>query len=131
VHFGLKTLAALDEQWKATRYHGDEDLVFGHPFLGTPLDPAELTRSQLKAALKKAGITKRLQPWHGLRHTALTMDAAVGNPNAYLQAKAGHSQFSITERYVHAAQVAFPGAVERSEGRIFGKVNDAKVGVDE
>jgi hypothetical protein len=42
-------------------------------------------------------------------HTALTIDAAVGNPNAYayVQAKAGHSQFSITERYVHVAQVAF------------------------
>jgi hypothetical protein len=48
------------------------------------------------------------------------MDAAVGNPNAYLQAKAGHSQFSITERYVHAAQVAFPGAADRAEERLFG-----------
>jgi integrase len=122
VHFGLKTSAALDEQWKASRYRGDEDLVFGHPFLGTPLDPAELTRSYVKAALKKAGITKPLQPWHGLRHTALTMDAAVGNPNAYVQAKAGHSQFSITERYVHAAQVAFPGAAERVEERLFGLI---------
>jgi hypothetical protein len=50
----------------------------------------------------------------------LTMDAAVGNPNAYVQAKAGHSQFSITERYVHAAQVAFPRAMDRAEARMFG-----------
>lgn len=89
--------------------------MFCHPELGTPLDPAGLTRSYVKPALKRAGVVKKLQPWHGLRHTALTMDAAVGNPNAYVQAKAGHSSFSITERYVHAAQVAFPGAVERSE----------------
>jgi hypothetical protein len=34
---------------------------------------------------------------------------------------AGHSQFSITERYVHAAQVAFPGAVELAETRMFGE----------
>jgi integrase len=121
VHFGLKTSAAFHEQWKESRYRGDEDLVFGHPFLGTPLDPAELTRSYVKGALKKAGITKPLQPWHGLRHTALTMDAAVGNPNAYVQAQAGQSQFSITERYVHVAQVAFPGAVERSEERMFAR----------
>jgi hypothetical protein len=47
------------------------------------------------------------------------MDAAVGNPNAYVQAKVGHSQFS-TERYVHAAQVAFPGAADRAEERLFG-----------
>jgi hypothetical protein len=35
------------------------------------------------AKIEKEG----LQPWHGLRHTALTNDAAVGNPNAYVQAK--------------------------------------------
>jgi integrase len=120
IHFGLKTSAAFAEQWQASPYRHDDDLVFAHPDLGTPLDPSELTRTYLKVALKKAGIAKPLQPWHGLRHTALTMDATVGNPNAYVQAKAGHSQFSITERYVHAAQVAFPGAVERSEERLFG-----------
>jgi integrase len=124
VNFGLKTKATLEEQWQASRYRGDEDVVFGHPALGTPLDPAELTRAYVKKALAKAAITKPLQPWHGLRHTALTMDAAVGNPNAYVQAKAGHSQLSITERYVHAAQVAFPGAVERSEARMFGDQGD-------
>jgi integrase len=124
VHFGVKTSAAFDEQWKASRYRGDDDLVFGHPDLGTPLDPSELTRTYLKVALKTAGITKKIQPWHGLRHTALTMDAAVGNPNAYPQAKAGHSQFSITERYVHAAQVAFPGAAERGEARIFSQISN-------
>jgi hypothetical protein len=48
------------------------------------------------------------------------MDAAAGSPNAYVQAKVGHSQFSITERYVHTAQVAFPGAAERGEERLFG-----------
>jgi hypothetical protein len=26
----------------------------------------------------------------------------------------------MTERYVHAAQVAFPGAADRSEQRLFG-----------
>jgi integrase len=120
VEFGLKTKATLEEQYRASRYRGDNHVVFGHPGLGTPLDPSELTRSFVKPALKKAGITKKIQPWHGLRHTALTMDAAVGNPNAYVQAKAGHSQFSITERYVHAAQVLFPGAAEKAEARMFG-----------
>jgi integrase len=126
VDFGLKTSTAFSDQWQASLYRGPEDLVFCHPDLDTPLDPSELTRSYVKPVLTKAGITKKIQPWHGLRHTALTMDAAVGNPNAYVQAKAGHSQFSITERYVHAAQVAFPGAVDRSEARLFGEV-DAEV----
>ena len=30
----------------------------------------------------------------------------------------------MTERYVHAAQVAFPGAAERAEERLFGGVLD-------
>jgi hypothetical protein len=37
-----------------------------------------------------------------------------------VQAKAGHSQFAITGRYVHAAQTAFPGAAELTEARLFG-----------
>src|SRR6266536_2302405 len=56
-----------------------------------------------------------------LRHTALTHEAAV-NPAAYVQMRAGHSNGSITERYVHAAQVGFPGAAERGEARIFAAV---------
>jgi hypothetical protein len=39
-----------------------------------------------------------------------------------VQARAGHSQYAITERYVHAAQVAFPGAADRAEERLFGEV---------
>jgi integrase len=118
VEFGLKTAAAFDEQWRASRYTDDNDRVFAHPELGTAIDPGKLGRCYLKPALAKAGVTKP-GAWHMLRHTALTMDTAV-NPNAYVQAKAGHSSFSITERYIHAAQTAFPGAVELPEERIFG-----------
>jgi integrase len=121
VTFGPKTAAALAEQWNATLRQRDEDLVFGHPHLGTPLDPSKLS-TYAKRALKRAKIETPVQPWHGLRHTAPTFDAAVGLPNAYVQAKAGHSQFTITERYVHAAQVAFPGAADRSEERLFGEI---------
>jgi len=32
---------------------------------------------------------------------------------AYIQHRAGHSQSAITERYIHAAQVMFPGAAAR------------------
>lgn len=46
-------------------------------------------------------------------------DAAAGNPAVYEQARAGHAQAPMTERYVHAAQVAFPGAAERAEERLF------------
>lgn len=53
---------------------------------------------------------------------ALTHDAAAGNPAVYVQARAGHVQATMTERYVHAAQVAFPGAAERAEERLFAVV---------
>ena len=33
---------------------------------------------------------------------------------------ATYSQGTITERYIHAAQVLFPGAASRGEERIFG-----------
>jgi integrase len=63
---------------------------------------------------------KPFRPWHGLRHTALTHEAAAGNPQAHIQLKAGHSQGSITERYIHAAQVLFPGAADNAEARMCG-----------
>jgi hypothetical protein len=50
-----------------------------------------------------------------------------GNPNAYVQMKAGHSHAAITERYIHAAQVMFPGAADKTEQRLFRNVEDAPV----
>jgi hypothetical protein len=44
--------------------------------------------------------------------------ACGGDPDAWVD-PAGHSQGSITERYIHAAQVLFPGAAERGEARTF------------
>lgn len=117
---GPRTAAAFDEQFRASRYRDDDSLVFCHPILGTPLDPSKLSREFMRPALKRAKITKPFRPWHDLRHTALTHEAAAGNPAVYVQLKAGHSQGSITERYIHAAQVMFPGAAERGEDRLFG-----------
>jgi len=120
IAFGLKTAAAFEEQFQATVYKADHALVFGHPELGTPIDPSELTRSYLKPALKAAGIDKPLQPWHGLRHTALTFYATTDEVTPpMVQARAGHAQYAITERYVHAAQLVAAG-VEQAEERIFG-----------
>jgi integrase len=117
---GPITVAALDEQWRETAYKADSDLVFCHRELGSPLDPSKLSRDYMRRAIKKAGITKPFRVWHDLRHTAITHDAAAGNPQAYVQMKAGHSQGAITERYIHAAQVLFPGAAAKAEEPIFG-----------
>ncbi len=96
--------------------------MFCHPTKGTSLDPSKLSKVYLRPALQKAGITKPFRPFHDLRHTALTHDAAAGNPAVYVQMKAGHSQAAITERYIHASQVMFPGAAQQGEDRLFGKV---------
>jgi hypothetical protein len=44
-----------------------------------------------------------------------------GNPQAYARMKSGHSQGAITERYIHAAAVMFPGAADKTEARLFGR----------
>jgi integrase len=120
MELGPRTLASLQARWQETLYTSDSDLVFCHALLGTPLDGSKISREFMRPALVRAEITKPFRPWHDLRHTALTHEAAAGNPQAYLQMKAGHSQGTITERYIHAAQVLFPGAAERGEERLFG-----------
>lgn len=124
VEVGPRILAVLAERWQRTAYRGDDDLVFGHPTKGTPLEAGRLAKRYLKPALARAGIDKPFRPFHDLRHTSLTHAAAAGNPQIYVQARAGHSQGSITERYMHAAQVLFPGAAEKSEARMFGVPGD-------
>jgi integrase len=126
LELGPRTRAVLEQRWRISAHKTDHDLVFCHPELGTPLDASKLSRCYLKPALARAGIKKKLRPFHDLRHTSLTHAAAAGNPQIYVQARAGHSQGSITERYLHAAQVLFPGAAERSEERMFGPAAKAK-----
>ena len=116
----------LDEQYRASLYRSPESLVFCHPQLGTPLDPSKLS-GYMRKAITKSGIERTIRPWHDLSHTALTHDAAAGNPAVYVQARAGNAQATMTERYVHAAQVAFPGAAERSEERLFSGLPDSAV----
>src|SRR5262245_42525819 len=119
LELGPRTEALLANHWQESAFQGEDELVFCHPQLGTPLDPSKLARRYLRPALHRGGITKPFRPFHDLRHTALTHEAAAGNPMAYIQLKAGHSQGQITERYIHAAQVLFPGAAEQGEARIF------------
>jgi len=123
IELGPHTRELLAKHWRETHYQNEDDLVFCHPDKGTPLDPSRLAREYLRPALDRAGITKPFRPFHDLRHTALTHEAAAGNPMAYLQQKAGHSQAAITERYIHAAQTQFPGATERGEARLFSEAN--------
>ncbi len=119
IELGPRTLQLLADHWRASAYQAEPDLVFAHPGKGTPVDASKLTRCYLRPALRTAGISKPFRPFHDLRHTALTHEAAAGNPMVYVQLKAGHSQASITERYIHAAQLRFAGAAAKGEARLF------------
>lgn len=119
IELGPRTIELLAEHYGRTAFAGEDERVFCHPELGTPVDPGKLTRRYLQPALRRAGITKPFRAFHDLRHTALTHEAAAGNPLVYVQMKAGHSQSQITERYIHAAQVLFPGAAAKGEARMF------------
>lgn len=119
---GERTVELLQEHWQESKFQEDDHLVFCHPETGRPFDPSRLSRTYLKPALRRAGIKGAFRPFHDLRHTALTHEAAAGNPQTYVQMRAGHSQGAITERYIHAAQVLFPGAAQRGEDRIFGQL---------
>ncbi len=125
IELGPRTTDLLAGHYARTAFAGEDERVFCHPELGTPLDPSKLTRAYLQPALKRAGITKPFRAFHDLRHTALTHEAAAGNPMVYVQMKAGHSQSQITERYIHAAQVLFPGAAAKGEARMFALTGDA------
>lgn len=123
IRLGPRTVDLLTEHWRTSPYQGDDELVFAHPTKGSPVDPSKVSR-YMRKALGLAGITKPVRAFHDLRHTSLTHDAAAGNPAIYVQHRAGHSQAAITERYLHAAQVAFPGAAEAGEARLFGALLD-------
>jgi integrase len=122
---GPVVVAVLKEQYEETHYRADDALVFCHRELGSPLDPSKLSRVFLRPALEKAAITKPFRVWHDLRHTAITMSAAAGNPYAYVTMQAGHASGAITERYIHAAAVLFPGAAAKTEGRVFAALDEA------
>jgi len=98
-----RALSVLAAHKSASAFQGDDERVFCHPLLGTPADPSKLSKSFLKPALAQARITKPFRPFHDLRHTAITHEAAAGNPTAYVQLRAGHSSSATTERYIHAA----------------------------
>jgi hypothetical protein len=109
-------LAALEEQYEASRYRTDDSLVFCHPALGTPLDPTKLTRNYMRPALRAAKITKSFRAWHGLRHTALTTS---GREPAGVRADARGPLERLDHRALHPR-----GAGSRSPVRRAGRKPD-------
>jgi integrase len=93
----------LELLFQASSYQADEDLVFGHPHSGRPLDRSLLLK-RFKAALARAGV--REIRFHDLRHTFGTRMAAAGVPMRTLQEWMGHRDFKTTLIYADYAPSA-------------------------
>ncbi len=75
---------------------------------------------RLRAALQAAGIEGYVRPFHDLRHSALTHEAAAGSHPIALMTKAGHGLMNTTQHYLHLAGVVFPDEAEALERRLGG-----------
>ena len=111
--------AELDRLHQASAFKSDDDLVFGHPVLGHPLDRSKVLK-RFKAAVKAAGVgqfkdvvrggkveRKPLTRFHDLRHTFGTRVAASGKvPMRTHQQWMGHSSPKTTQIYADYAPSA-------------------------
>jgi integrase len=88
--------AELEALSRRSAFTADDDLVFGHPHTGQPLDRSKV-RKRFKAAMRAAGV--RDVRFHDLRHTFGTRMAAVGVPMRTLQEWLGHADFKTTLIY--------------------------------
>jgi integrase len=91
----------LERLFQATRWQGDQDLVFAHPHTGQPLyKPGVLRRMQKSLKAAHLDDTHR---FHDLRHTFGTRMAAAGVPMRTLQEWLGHKDIATTQRYADYA----------------------------
>jgi integrase len=127
IEIGPKAIALLKRHRASSAFDSPSDHVFCHPEVGSPFDPSKLARDYLRPALTDArivgekGSRATFRPFQDARHTSLTYEAAAGNSVVYIQHRAGHRFITTTQRYIHAAQVLFPGAAKKAEERILGK----------
>ncbi|HEX2346602.1 MAG TPA: site-specific integrase, partial [Gaiellaceae bacterium] len=108
---------ALWQHRRQSKFQGDDERVFCHPTRGT-VYREDVFAPQFRAALLEAGITDYVRPFHDLRHTALTHDAAAGASPIALMAKAGHTDMKVTRRYLHLAGIVFRDEAEALERRL-------------
>ncbi|MEK6271606.1 MAG: site-specific integrase [Actinomycetota bacterium] len=86
----------LERHYQASVHQADDDLVFAHPLVGSPLDRSKV-RKRFKSALRAAGV--REVRFHDLRHTFGTRMAGVGVPMRTLQEWMGHRDIQTTQIY--------------------------------
>jgi integrase len=123
---GIRSIAIppllAEELWQLRRrspFMGQDELVFCHPERGTVLRPDQW-QPLFQTALAEAGVHGRIRPFHDLRHTAITLDAASGASPIAVMTKAGHASFKTTQRYLHLAGVVFREEAARLEEKVLG-----------
>ena len=107
---------AVWQHRRSTHFQGDDELVFCHPKKGSRID-AEWFAGEFRNALEAAGVEEHMRPFHDLRHTAITNDAAAGSSPLAVMTKAGHASMATTKRYLHLAGTVFRDEAERLEQR--------------
>jgi site-specific recombinase XerD len=112
-------VGSLEAHYQRTAFKRDDERVFCHSQRGTRYSE-KLFAEQFRSALKEAGITDYVRPFHDLRHTALTNEAASGSSPIALMAKAGHSDMKTTRIYLHLAGTVFRDEAEALERRLLG-----------
>jgi integrase len=110
---------ALWQHQRGSAYQGEDERVFCHQERGT-VYREHVFAEQFRAALKVAGITDYVRPFHDLRHTSLTNEAASGSGEVALMAKAGHTDMKVTRRYLHLAGIVFHAEAQALERRLLG-----------
>jgi integrase len=107
--------------WKlATPYQADGDHVFASPASGRRMNPDRWWNEQWRPALKRAGITECVRPFHDARHSSITHQAAAGSSAVAIMASAGHSSMATTKRYLHLAGVVFKEEADALDRRLLG-----------
>jgi integrase len=87
----------LERHFMRSAYQADDDLVFGHPELGRPLDRSKI-RKRFRRAVHRAGARPDVR-FHDLRHTFGTRMAGAGVPLRTLQEWMGHRDIKTTQIY--------------------------------
>jgi integrase len=108
VPLALRVATALEELFQQSAYQGDDDLVFGHPHTGEPLDRSQVLK-RFKRYCKGAGLQARR--FHDLRHTFGTTMAAHGVPIRTIQEWMGHADSKTTQIYADYAPAENEAAI--------------------
>jgi integrase len=119
IDLGRRIADELFEHRAWSAFDGEDELVFPNPRTGHPFD-ANRYSELIGKAYKRAGIEGDVRPSHDLRHSSITNAARAGTMPEALMARAGHSSYSTTRRYIDLAGARFRDEADALEQRLFG-----------